>query len=231
MEDTKAFSSSIRPVTTIASHRFKKPTLEQQSATIFECLASFDINKLINILTKIELEESLDIVKLMDDGGHTLIHKAAYDNTYRISDYLIQFYKQRYAKYLRLKVHEQRKIPETQQLEPEVLNNIKREVRKAVAVWINTQSNSDEGFYPLHFASFHGNVKLIKLLVKNGADIWVKNKQGINMLHVAAQGDQAYSLTYFIKKGIKKDSTDDEHSTPLHWACFAGSDTAIYYCK
>ena len=23
--------------------------------------------------------------------------------------------------------------------------------------------------------------------------------------------------------------TDGEHSTPLHWACFAGSDTAIYY--
>jgi len=23
--------------------------------------------------------------------------------------------------------------------------------------------------------------------------------------------------------------TDGENSTPLHWACFAGSDTAIYY--
>ena len=38
----------------------------------------------------------------------------------------------------------------------------------------------------MHFASFHGNVKLIKLLYKNGADIWKRNKQVINMLHVAA---------------------------------------------
>ena len=26
-------------------------------------------------------------------------------------------------------------------------------------------------------------------------------------------------------------STDDEQSTPLHWACFAGSDTASYYLQ
>ena len=79
-----------------------------------------------------------------------------------------------------------------------------------VGQWVNTPSKSEEGFYPLHFASFHGNVKLIKLLVRNGANIWVKNKQGINMLHVAAQGDQAYSLTYFREKGISINSVDGE---------------------
>ncbi len=49
------------------------------------------------------------------------------------------------------------------------------------------------------------------------------------MLHVAAQGDQAYSLTYFKEKGLDLHEKDEENSTPLHWACFAGSDTAIYY--
>ena len=81
----------------------------------------------------------------------------------------------------------------------------------------------------MHFASFHGNVKIIKLLFNNGANVFVKNKQGCNLLHVAAQGDQAYSLTYFRDKGISINSVDAELSTPLHWACFAGSDTAIYY--
>jgi len=32
-------------------------------------------------------------------------------------------------------------------------------------------------------------MSLIKLLVNNGAKINAQNKQGINMLHVAAQGD------------------------------------------
>jgi len=58
-------------------------------------------------------------------------------------------------------------------------------------------TNAQGGFSPLHFASFHGNVKLIKLLIRNGADIRALDNQLINMLHVAAQGDQAYSLTYF----------------------------------
>ena len=54
---------------------------------------------------------------------------------------------------------------------------------------------------------------------------------GINMMHVAAQGDQAYSLTYFYKQGLGVNSVDNEGSTPLHWACFAGSDTASYYLQ
>jgi ankyrin repeat protein len=49
------------------------------------------------------------------------------------------------------------------------------------------------------------------------------------MIHVAAQGDQAYSLTYFRLKGVSLFDRDGEASTPLHWACFSGSDTAIYY--
>ena len=66
--------------------------------------------------------------------------------------------------------------------------------------WVNTPAKStgnNEGFYPLHYASFHGNSRLIKMLVKNGADPFAKNKSGINMMHVAAQGDEAFSLTYF----------------------------------
>ena len=51
------------------------------------------------------------------------------------------------------------------------------------------------------------------------------------MLHVAAQGDQAYSLTFFKEQGISINSEDEEKSTPLHWACFAGSDTATYYLQ
>jgi ankyrin repeat protein len=62
-----------------------------------------------------------------------------------------------------------------------------------------------------------------------GADIYAVDKRGINMFHVAAQGDQAYSLAFFREKGMSIFATDNEQSTPLHWACVSGSDTAIYY--
>ena len=209
-----------------------KYTLQSKQTSIFEAISSFDINKLMSILSKVGVQDSLNITTLTDDSGHTLIHRAAYDNTVRISEYLLLYYKQRLSAHLREK--EASRLggdTKPEALGPDAVESIKKQVRQMVAEWINTPSRSEEGFYPMHFASFHGNVKLIKLLHKNGADIRVRNKQGINMLHVAAQGDQPYSLTYFREKGLGINSTDDEQSTPLHWACFAGSDTASYYLQ
>jgi len=102
-------------------------------------------------------------------------------------------------------------------------------VKSKLKEFVNTPTQGDEGFYALHYASFHGNVRLIKALVACGANPRARNKQHINMLHVAAQGDQAFSLTYFKDRGVPLDETDHEMSTPLHWASFSGSDTAIYY--
>ena len=167
----------------------------------------------------------------MDDDGHNLLHRAAYDNTFRISEFLITYYKQRLAQHLKNVEMERFGLSHPDQLNQDSINNIKAEVRKNVANWINTPSRSDQGFYPLHFASFHGNIQLIKLLMRNKADFRVKTSEGINMLHVAAQGDQAFSLTYFKEKGLSIKSKDKEKSTPLHWACCAGSDTASYYLQ
>jgi ankyrin repeat protein len=53
---------------------------------------------------------------------------------------------------------------------------IKMKIRETIREWVNLPSRGEEGFFALHFASFHGNVKLIKLLVRNGANIRAKNK-------------------------------------------------------
>ena len=52
--------------------------------------------------------------------------------------------------------------------------------------WINQASRGEEGFTALHFASFHGNLKIINILIANGANVFAVNKQEINLLHVAA---------------------------------------------
>ena len=41
---------------------------------------------------------------------------------------------------------------------------------KQVHVWVNFKTK-DDGFAPIHFASFRGNITLIQLLLKNGADM------------------------------------------------------------
>jgi len=61
-------------------------------------------------------------------------------------------------------------------------------VKAAIEKWVNKTSSTSQnvGFSPLHFASFHGNIKLIKLLIKNGANMRALDSKMINMLHVAA---------------------------------------------
>ena len=42
--------------------------------------------------------------------------------------------------------------------------------------WVNTHSKGEEGFTALHFASFHGNMPLIRMLMKQGANVFAINK-------------------------------------------------------
>lgn len=95
--------------------------------------------------------------------------------------------------------------------------------------WVNVQSKCEESFTALHFASFFGNLTLAVYLIGVGADPFSTNKCDINMLHVAAQGDQPRSLAFFLRQGLDINSRDKRMSTPLHWAAFAGSEMALNY--
>lgn len=64
---------------------------------------SFDQNKLSQILNGLELRKSLEIVNLQDEQGYTILHSAAYYNSYRIADFLINFFRRRLAQYLKSK--------------------------------------------------------------------------------------------------------------------------------
>jgi len=52
---------------------------------------------------------------------------------------------------------------------------------------------------------------------------------GLAPIHVAAQADGAFAITFLHEHGIDVDELDDEDQTPLHWACYRGADVAIYY--
>jgi Ankyrin repeats (3 copies) len=56
-----------------------------------------------------------------------------------------------------------------------------------------------------------------------------KNNYGINVMHVAAQGDQPVSLYYFKQRGVDIRSRDNRGSTPMHWACYSKSEVALLY--
>ena len=82
----------------------------------------------------------------------------------------------------------------------------------------------------MHFASHNGAVEICEELIKAGADINKISAHGLNVLHLAAQGDQPVTLYYFHKnKGMSLTTADNQGSTPIHWAVFQQSEIAVLY--
>ena len=94
--------------------------------------------------------------------------------------------------------------------------------------FINSKTN--KGQTPLHYASFVGNIKLIKLLIDNGADISLKTNNNFNVLHLAIMGDKITSFYYFIKKyKIDMNSKDSKENSLLHLATYFNSKKIFNY--
>ena len=102
---------------------------------------------------------------IYDKSGYTPIHYAAYKNIDKAVEILIKFV-----------------LSEEEEENAALLNGgsgdtgdireeIKRFKTKKLKTWINTHSRGDDGFTALHFAAFHGNMAMIRLLVSHGANI------------------------------------------------------------
>ena len=98
-----------------------------------------------------------------------------------------------------------------------------------------------KGISPIHYASFGGNLDIIKLLIENGADITKKTQKKLNIFHYCAQGNMPNSLMYFYlqfreNKNVKKKDKyklffekDGAGSNILHWAVYSIAEDFLLY--
>ena len=94
--------------------------------------------------------------------------------------------------------------------------------------FINCGTN--KGQTPLHYASFVGNIKLIKLLIQNGADISAQTNNGFNVLHLSIMGNKISPFYYFIQKfNVNINSKDSKENTSLHLATYFNSKKIFNY--
>lgn len=87
---------------------------------------------------------------------------------------------------------------------------VRRRIRSNIADWVNQKTQDDNKFTALHFAAYNGEAPLIRALHKFGADIEMRNGLGLTPMHVAAQGDKAFALTFLVYHGADADAIDDE---------------------
>ena len=105
--------------------------------------------------------------------------------------------------------------------------------KEGLKAFINEKN--DLGITAIHYAAFRGSIKIIKLLIENGADINVKTNRELNIIHYSAQGNKPSSLMYFYLEFMKNNDYklikdhDSGGSTPLHWAAYTNSEDVLLY--
>ena len=170
-------------------------------------------NEKINDLSNYVLNSKNQIWNIKRGDNITILHSACVLDNYKVVQTIIEKTK------IRLKLTNEFIISEEEKSNNE---NIFKN-------FINSQTETEK-LTPLHYASFRGNLQIIKLLIENSADINALSINGLNMLHKAAQGNKPSIIVYYNKKyNMDLNSTDKDSLNALHLATISGMDSSVVY--
>ena len=159
------------------------------------------------------LDPSNEIWNVIRDDNITALHNACILDKYSIIEIIVEQTK------IRLNL-----------TNSSILNEEEKKSKKRIFLnFINAKTKQDS-LTALHYASFRGNIKVIKLLIKNGAEINALTNHGLNMIHKAAQGDKPSAIIYFNKK-YKMDlkAKDENQLNALHLAVKSGMENSVIF--
>ena len=87
-----------------------------------------------------------------------------------------------------------------------------------------------DGLTALHYATFMGNIEIIKYLTMKGAKPLIKDKDGQNVIHIAAQKGYVAIIYYFLENfSFDINEKDCQFSTALHWAAYLDEEITMAY--
>ena len=113
-----------------------------------------------------------NVKKIYDKSGYSPIHYAAYKNIKKACEIIIEFILQD-DKDQSGQIMGGSGETVNQQVN---LSQLREKKKTSLKIFLNERSRGDDGFTALHFAAFHGNMDLIRLLVNNGANIYEVNR-------------------------------------------------------
>ena len=188
----------------------KKPLSSVEIDKIFDLIYQEKIEDLISFISN----EKNEIWNIKKEDNITLLHSACVlDKTYIIETIIVEIKK-------RLHINEEDSLSYEEKSKNEQI----------FKDFINTKTESD-GLTALHYAAFRGNMKIIKLLISNYADINALSNHGLNMIHKAAQGNKPSAIIFFNKKyNMDLNTTENNKNlNALHLATISGMDNSVIF--
>ena len=92
---------------------------------------------------------------------------------------------------------------------------------------INSPSRNELNAAPIQSAASAGHVKIVELLLKNGADASIREQGGYTPLHAAAQNGDLEMIRALIYGGADLTARSDDGNTPLDLALKEGHTEAV----
>ena len=92
---------------------------------------------------------------------------------------------------------------------------------------VNQTKSDDDATTPLHAAAAKGNIEMVRLLLKHGADGEAKDDDEHTALHIAASKGHAAVVARLIKAGCVVDEKANHGATALHLAARKGHDDVV----
>ena len=87
------------------------------------------------------------------------------------------------------------------------------------------EAESDDLKAPLHYAAFSGLLPVVQLLVNRGLDVNARTKWKDTPLHYACSGTSmghVKIIHLLLERGAEVDALGMQGDTPFHWACWKG---------
>ena len=193
--------------TTKSSHR--NTITKKEFVPVFTYITQENEDQLKNYI----LNPSNEIWNVVGQENFTTLHNACVVDKYNMIEILIEQTK------IRLGL-----------TNSSLLNEEEKKSKEQIFLnFINAKTEKDS-LTALHFASFRGNIKAIKLLINNGAEINALTVNGLNMIHKAAQGDKPSAIVYFYKKyNMDLEATDENQDNALHLAVKSRMQNSVIY--
>jgi len=181
-----------------------------QMESVFALVRDEKIDELISFISK----EENKIWNYKNNESLTLLHNACILDKAKVVETIVEQTKKR----LNL-------IPEDSSLEEEE----KAKKLQIFKEFINAKTENDS-LTALHYASFRGNIEIIRLLIANYAEINLLSSHGLNMIHKAAQGNKPSAIIYFNKKyNMELEAVEENQMNALHLATISGMDNSVIY--
>ena len=199
--------SNSRKLSYLSRQKYVPPEIDK----VFQLVNHEKYNELSNFI----LDKKNEIWKIKKGDDITVLHTACVADNYKLVNLIIESTKKR----LELNIENSNISKEEKISKEKIIFN----------EFINAKTETEK-LTALHYAAFRGNIKIIKLLIQNSADVNAVSYNGLNMLHKGAQGDSPNSIVYFNKKyKIDLASTNHDKLTALHFAAISGQDNSVIY--